>query len=140
MFCIQQMNGNQFLQSYAATFYVEQGLGAMSFPYNIIGQVLGVVGSFTPVVLFDITGRRPLLIYAGAVACFFLYLASGLGTIRDRTTSQTNMMLACFMLLPAFTRISATNNAFLTGAEIGGARMRKKIMVGSLSLTKVSNF
>ena len=101
----------------------------MSFTYNIIGQVLGVVGNFTPVVLFDITGRRPLLIYGGAVACLLLYLASGLGTIKDQTTDQTNMMLACFMLLPAFTRISATNNSFLTGAEIGGVRMRKKIMV-----------
>ena len=111
------------MQSYAATFYVEQGLGAMSFTYNIIGQVLGVVGNFTPVVLFDITGRRPLLIYGGAVACLLLYLASGLGTIKDQTTDQTNMMLACFMLLPAFTRISATNNSFLTGAEIGGVRV-----------------
>lgn len=33
------------------------------------------------------------------------------------------------MILPAFTRISASNNAFLTGAEIGGVKMRKKAMV-----------
>jgi MFS family permease len=130
---LEQTNGNQFVQSYAATFYVQQGLGSLSFTYATIGQVIGVVGCAIGVLLFDITGRRPLLIYGSIVCTFLLYLASGLGTIHDPNQNEVNTLLACFMLLPAFTRISASNNAFLTGAEIGGLRMRKKIMVRFVS-------
>lgn len=119
------------VQSYAPTFYVQQGLGAMSFTYAMIGQAIGVVGCAFGIVLFDITGRRPLMIYASTVCAFLLYLGSGLGTIGNPNTNETNTLVACFILLPAFTRISASNNAFLTGAEIGGVRMRKKIMVSA---------
>jgi MFS family permease len=122
------MNGNQFVQSYAATFYVQQGMGSMSFTYAMAGQVVGVVGCAIGLVLLDISGRRPLLIYGSAVCTFLLYLASGLGTVPSMNQNEVNTTLACFILLPAFTRISASNNAFLTGAEIGGVRMRKKIM------------
>lgn len=103
----------------------------MSFTYTTIGQVVGVVGCAVGLFLFDITGRRPLFIYGSAVCTFLLYLASGLGTVQHLSQDGANMILACFILLPAFTRISASNNAFLTGAEIGGTRMRKKIMVSS---------
>jgi SP family sugar:H+ symporter-like MFS transporter len=131
LFVLEQTNGNQFVQSYAATFYVQRGLGDMSFTYTTIGQVVGVVGCAVGLFLFDITGRRPLFIYGSAVCTFLLYLASGLGTVQHLSQDGANMILACFILLPAFTRISASNNAFLTGAEIGGTRMRKKIMVSS---------
>lgn len=101
----------------------------MSFTYTMIGQVVGVVGAAVGVLLFDITGRRPLFIVGSAICTILLYLASGLGTIPNPNQNEANMILACFILLPAFTRISASNNAFLTGAEIGGVRMRKKTMV-----------
>ena len=129
LFAIQQNNGNQFVQSYAATFYVEQGLGAMSFTYNMIGQAVGIFGCLAGTILFDITGRRPLFVYASCVAAFLLYLGAGIGDNSDPNQTETRTMVSCFMILPFFTRISATNCAFLTGAEIGGVRMRKKIMV-----------
>lgn len=134
MFCIQQSNGSQFVQSYAATFYVEQGLGAMSFTYNMIGQAIGVLGCFVGMLLFDISGRRPLFIYGSCVCLFLLYLASGIGGSSENPNEvETRTMVSCFMILPFFTRISGSNCAFLTGAEIGGVRMRKKIMVSRLS-------
>lgn len=129
LFAIQQNNGNQFVQSYAATFYVEQGLGAMSFTYNMIGQAIGILGCLAGTVLFDITGRRPLFIYGCSVCVFLLYLGSGIGDRSDPNQTETRTMVSTFMILPFFTRISATNCSFLTGAEIGGVRMRKKIMV-----------
>lgn len=119
VFIFEQMNGNQFVLSYGATFYVQQRVGAMSFTYNIIGQVVGTLGCLPGVLITDWTGRRPLLVVGAALTTFFLYLASGLGTIHNINQGETNMMLACFMILPATCRISATNNAFLTGAEIG---------------------
>ena len=95
----------------------------------MIGQVVGVVGCGIGITLFDLTGRRPLFIGGSVVCALLLYLASGLGTISDPNHDQSNTLIACFLILPAFTRISASNNAFLSGAEIGGVRMRKKIMV-----------
>ena len=139
LFVIQQNNGNQFVQSYAATFYVQQGLGAMSFTYNMIGQVIGVVGCAVGILLFDITGRRPLLIYGITICAFLLYLASGIGSrTAEPSLVETRTMISCFMILPAFTRIAASNTSFLTGAEIGGVRMRKKIMVRSRSFFQIS--
>lgn len=123
------MNGNQFVQSYGATFYTQQGLGSMSFTYSTIGQVAGLVGSATGLVLFDVVGRRPPMIVGSLLCAIFLYLAAGVGLHKPLSTPAENTMLASFMLLPAFTRISATNTAFLTGAEIGGVHMRKKTMV-----------
>lgn len=95
----------------------------------MIGQAVGVLGAAICILLLDITGRRPTMI-GGSIGCTVtLYLAAGLGTEENLSPSGVNVVLACFMLLPAFTRISASTNAFLTGAEIGGVRMRKKIMV-----------
>ena len=129
LFVLEQTNGNQFVQSYAPTFYVQQGLGDTSFTYAMLGQAVGAIGCAAGIFLFDITGRRPLMIYASAVCAFLLYLGSGLGTIGNPNTNEVNTLVACFILLPAFTRISASNTAFLTGSEIGGVRMRKKMMV-----------
>ena len=134
LFAIHQSNGNQFVQSYAATFYVQQGLGAMSFTYNMIGQSMGILGCLVGVILFDITGRRPLLVYGSVVCTFLLFLASGIrGSTSNPGQQVTHTMISCFLIFPAFTRIAATNTAFLTGAEIGGVRMRKKIMVSNLA-------
>jgi hypothetical protein len=119
------------VQSYAATFYVQRSLGANSFTYSVLGQLVGIIGCGIGLVLFDISGRRPLMIWGSAACTFLLYLAAGLGNISMENLNQhaSNMILACFIMLPAFTRISASNNAFLTGAEIGGVSMRKKTMV-----------
>lgn len=119
------------MQSYAATFYVQRGLGANSFTYTILGQVVGIIGCGVGLALVDTTGRRPLMLGGSILCTLFLYLAAGLGMQDTKSLGQTtsNTILACFILLPAFTRISASTNAFLTGAEIGGVRMRKKTMV-----------
>ncbi|KIW33511.1 hypothetical protein, variant [Cladophialophora immunda] len=140
LFVIQQSNGNQFVQSYAPTFYVQQGLGSMSFTYAIVGQALSVVGCICGLILFDIIGRRPLFIFGSAVACFLLYLASGLGSIHNPNQSESNTLIACFMIVPAFTKISGSNCAYITGAEIGGLRMRKKIMAFATAVDVLASF
>lgn len=113
---------------------MQRGLGAKSFTYAMIGQVVGLVGCAFGVAMFDIVGRRPTMIIGSMFCTFFLYLASGLGTIKSPSVNEANVIVSCFMLLPAFTRISASNTSFLTGAEIGGVRMRRKTMVRQLRI------
>lgn len=57
LFVSVQMNDHQFFHAYAATFYIEQGLGVMQFTYSMIGQVVGFVGCAIGIILLDITGR-----------------------------------------------------------------------------------
>lgn len=134
------MNGNQFVQSYAPTFYKQQGLGGNSFLYNLLGQVVGFVGCFVGLVLLDITGRRACFIFGGAVVTILLYVASGLGLDASYNANKNNAIVACFILQKPFSRISATNCAFLTGAEIGGVKMRKKILAVGTSCDVLGAF
>lgn len=129
LFIFEQTNGNQFIQSYGATFYVQQGLGAMSFTYQTVGQVLGFIGCVVGIFIMDYIGRRAAFIGGSAITALLLFIAAGLG-LQEKPLNQasTNATIACFVILPATTRLSASQCAFLTGAEIGGVRMRKKIM------------
>ena len=140
LFIFEQTNGNQFVQAYGATFYVQEGLGSMSFTYAVLGQVCGVVGCAFGVWLMDKAGRRPTFIYGSLINTFFLYLAAGLAL--DKTPSQASVhtIVACFILVPVFTRISASNCSFLTGAEIGGVGMRKKTMAFGTAMDVAAAF
>ncbi|ORX38012.1 general substrate transporter [Kockovaella imperatae] len=128
LFIFEQTNGNQFTQSYSATFYVQEGLGSMSFTYSTLGQVVGLIGAAGGIFIMDLLGRRTAFIGGSAVTAMFLLLAAGLGLKEHKSQSTANFIIASFIIVPATTRISASNCAFLTGAEIGGLKMRKKIM------------
>ena len=57
----------------------------------------------------------------------FLSVVAGLGVVTNPTTTQTNAIIASVILTQTFSRWSVTN-AFVIGAEIGGVKMRRKIM------------
>ena len=128
LFIFQQTNGNQFVNSYGATFYKQSGYGDASFTYTTVGQAMTVVGSLTGILLTDHTGRRPLMIIGGFMCGILLTIGAALGEKADKNVAEERTIIATFMLLGIFTKISASNNAFLIGAEIGGVKMRKKIM------------
>ncbi|CAK7222120.1 hypothetical protein SCUCBS95973_004733 [Sporothrix curviconia] len=128
LFIFQQTNGNQFVNSYGPTFYKSVGYGNASFTYATIGQALTIVGTFGGLALTDYTGRRPLMIVGGFMCGILLSIGAAVGDVADKNISETRLVIATFLLLSVFTKISASNNAFLIGAEIGGTRMRKKIL------------
>ena len=128
LFIFQQTNGNQFVNSYGPTFYKASGYGNASFTYATIGQAMTIVGSLTGILLTDHTGRRPLMIVGGFMCGILLSIGAALGSQTHENTAEKHTVIATFMLLSFFTKISASNNAFLIGAEIGGVKMRKKIM------------
>ncbi|KAJ9635684.1 hypothetical protein H2204_005644 [Knufia peltigerae] len=128
LFIFQQTNGNQFVNSYGPTFYKQSGYGDASFTYATIGQAMTIVGALTGILATDHTGRRPLMIGGGFMCGILLTIGAALGSQTHENADERRTVIATFILLGFFTKISASNNAFLIGAEIGGVRMRKKIM------------
>ena len=128
LFIFQQTNGNQFVNSYGPTFYKQSGYGDSSFTYATVGQAMTIIGSLTGVLLTDYTGRRPLMIIGGFMCGILLTIGAALGSQPHPSDAEKQTVIATFLLLGIFTKISASNNAFLIGAEIGGVKMRKKIM------------
>ena len=58
----------------------------------------------------------------------FLWLIGGLGSSKHPSISETNGMIASFILFPAAYHGSLAPAAFTTGAEIGTAALREKTM------------
>jgi hypothetical protein len=128
LFIFQQTNGNQFVNSYGPTFYKQSGYGGASFTYATVGQAMTIVGSLFGILVTDYTGRRPLMIWGGLMCGVLLSIGAALGSHDPPNQAEKRTVIATFLLLGIFTKISASNNAFLIGAEIGGVKMRKKTM------------
>lgn len=131
LFVFLQFTGIQFVNSYGATFYVAEGLKANSFTYIVIGSALQVVSCLFQIFMYDHIGRRPFAIFGGFFCFIFLTVVSSLGNggsakpTGDSTT--VNAIIASIILTQFFGRWSVTN-AFVIGGEIGGVKMRKKIL------------
>lgn len=86
-----------------------------------------VFGTLFGITFTDRWGRRPLMISGGLLSAIFLFIASGLGDQDNKSAASRQAIIAMFLLLGATTKFSASNNAFIVGAEIGGTKMRKKV-------------
>ncbi|OJJ00793.1 hypothetical protein ASPVEDRAFT_149709 [Aspergillus versicolor CBS 583.65] len=115
-------------RAYGPTFYKQSGYGGASFTYATVGQAMTIVGSLFGILVTDYTGRRPLMIWGGLMCGVLLSIGAALGSHEPPNQAEKRTVIATFLLLGIFTKISASNNAFLIGAEIGGVKMRKKIM------------
>ena len=106
LFIFQQWNGQQFVNAYGPTFYVQMGLGSMAFIYTIIngvvGQVMGIGFSF----VLDKIGRRRQLMGGVAVSTIFMLLVAILGSRPSPTKAQINMVVASIILFRGFSGIS----------------------------------
>ena len=106
LFIFQQWNGQQFVNAYGPTFYVQMGLGSMAFIYTIIngvvGQVMGIGFSF----VLDKIGRRRQLMGGIAVSTIFMLLVAILGSRPSPTKAQINMVVASIILFRGFSGIS----------------------------------
>lgn len=140
LFIFQQTNGNQFVNSYGPTFYKASGYGDAAFTYAMIGQAMTIVGCAIGIGLTDYTGRRPLMYVGGFMCGILLSIGAALGSESHPTTAAREMVIASFLLLSIFTKLSASNNAFLIGAEIGGVKMRKKILAFGTAIDVLAAF
>jgi MFS family permease len=118
--------GNAFYNAYGTTFFKSLGLGNAAFTYAILCQLLGAIGGTTGLLLTDRVGRRPLLIIGSALLVVFDGLAAGLASKSVRTTTDNNVVVACWMLMLWSAKLSWATHAYIVVPEMGGIRMRKK--------------
>ncbi|KAK0301592.1 hypothetical protein LTR82_018227, partial [Friedmanniomyces endolithicus] len=126
-FVFLQFSGVQFINSYGATFYVNYGLGAKSFSYIAIGNALQIGSCMFQIIMYDFWGRRPFAIMAGLFGFIFLSTIAEVGAHGSLAPTAVNTIVAGVIITQIFTRWSTTN-AFVVGAEIGGMKLRKKLM------------
>lgn len=92
--------------SYGPTFYKQQGLGAMTFTYTVINSAVSVVVCLIGMVLMDVSGRRPILIYGCLAQALFVYLVAGLGGSGAKDLTTAHAMVACVILFSAAVHVS----------------------------------
>ncbi|KAL1406155.1 hypothetical protein Q8F55_007839 [Vanrija albida] len=140
LFWFYQTTGNSFYNAYGPSFFKEIGLGSKSFTYATVVQLVGAVGSAIAIFLTDRVGRRPLIITGACGLILFDFLIAGLGGSAPRTTTNNNVVVASFILMIFSTKVSWATHCFLVASELGGLRMRKKVMMVGTTMDVFSNW
>ena len=107
-------------------FYVQMGLGAMSFTYTVISAACGLVAVLCGLYLYAHLGRRPILVTGAFLQIPFMCLVAGLGGKKNHSTADIHMVIASIILFSCFEKISLSTSCYIITSEIGGTRMRKK--------------
>ncbi|PSR83417.1 general substrate transporter [Coniella lustricola] len=140
LFWFQQTAGGQFVNSYGPTFFKQMGLGNLSFTYSFLATLAGFVAAAIGMLFVDRIGRRPLMISGMFFAALFNFIIAGLGTKENLSETETNVVVASLILLNASCKYSASLCAYLITSEIGGIRMRKKIIAFATAIDVLSAF
>lgn len=99
-----------------------------------------IVGNLIAMGTMDIVGRRPLMIVGCFLQTAFMFMTAGLATKRDLRPADVHGVVAGLILFSFAVRLSLTTLAFLTNAEIGSVRLRKKQMTFASSVDVLSAF
>ena len=137
---IRSGTGNQFINLYGPTYFKSIGLGALSFTYNTIILAVGICASIVSVCIVDFTGRRPLYFLGLSLAAGFSAISGGVGTKKNPTGTDTNVIIASLTFMMVGCKIAANPYCYVIAGEIGGVRMRKKIMAVSTAWDVVFAF
>ncbi|KAK1145894.1 hypothetical protein N8T08_003840 [Aspergillus melleus] len=109
----------------------------MAFAVN---NGVSVVTALIGMTLFDIFGRRELTFHGCWIQAVFICLIGGLGSKTNRSTRDTNGMVASFILYAAVLHATLGPAAYITAAEIGTATLREKTMAISTAFNVVVGF
>lgn len=137
---LQQLTGVTFSSSYGPTFYKAVGLGEKAFAYAAINNGVSVVTAIIGMLLLDAFGRRSVTFWGCVIQALFLCLIGGLGSKEHRTGSETNGMVASFILYAAALHATLGPAAYITAAEVGTASLREKTMAFATAINVVVGF
>lgn len=104
----QQITEQAFPSQYQVIFYQEQGLGANSFLYNVISNIIGLIAIIMTWLTIDSTGCRPTPLFGGTMMAAFMLILGGMGpvAVEDRSNAMSHVMVASFMLFGFFFNLS----------------------------------
>lgn len=137
---LQQLTGVTFSSSYGPTFYKQVGLGAKAFAYAAINNGVSVVTAMIGMLALDAFGRRDVTFWGNLIQSLFLCLIGGLGSKKNRSQSETDGMVASFILYAAALHASLGPAAYITAAEVGTSALREKTMAFVTAINVVVGF
>ncbi|KAI4602587.1 hypothetical protein KJ359_007803 [Pestalotiopsis sp. 9143b] len=137
---LQQLTGVTFSSSYGPTFYKQVGLGSQAFSYAAINNGVSVVTAMIGMLALDAFGRREVTLWGCIIQTVFLCLIGGLGSKSHRSPSETNGMIASFILYAAALHATLGPAAYITAAEVGTASLREKTMALATAVNVVVGF
>lgn len=137
---LQQLTGVTFSSSYGPTFYKQVGLGAMAFAYAAINNGVSVITAIIGMLALDAFGRREVTFWGNWIQALFLCLIGGLGAKKNRSQSETDGMVASFILYAAALHATLGPAAYITAAEVGTTSLREKTMAFSTAMNVVVGF
>ena len=101
--------------------------------YQAVNNGVSVVTAVIGMILLDSSGRRDLTIHGCWIQTVFLCVIGALGSKTQRTTSDTNGMVASFILYAAVLHATLGPSSYITAAEVGTASLREKTMAVAVS-------
>ncbi|KAH8891220.1 putative sugar transporter [Thozetella sp. PMI_491] len=122
----QQTTGQAFVSTYQTTFYKTNGYAAQAFTYPIINGCLSFFAVIPTMYLVEKIGRRKNLLLSFGLQAFFMYLLAGLGEKTSKSTTESNTIVASFMLYAFTYNMGGASIPYLLGAEIPNAAVREK--------------
>lgn len=74
--------------------------------YQTVGQAIGVVLSLAAIILIDIVGRRPIIIFGALMLVTCNVIIGSIGPKTALTSAEEGVVVASIMLLLSGTKIS----------------------------------
>ncbi|TPX13777.1 uncharacterized protein E0L32_005721 [Thyridium curvatum] len=112
----QQVTGQAFVSTYQTTFYKTNGYADQAFTYPIITNCLNIVSVVPGMILIDTLGLQGL----------WMYVLAGLGQKAVKSPTESNTIVAAFMLYSFFYNMGGASIPYLLGTEIPNAALREK--------------
>ncbi|KAH8880772.1 putative sugar transporter [Thozetella sp. PMI_491] len=122
----QQTTGQAFVSTYQTVFYATNGYAAEAFTYPIVSSCLGMVAVIPAMYLVEKLGRRYTLLISYGLQGFFLYLLAGLGQKDAKSSTESNAIVAAFMLFAISYNMGSASIPYLLGSEIPNSAVREK--------------
>lgn len=138
----QQITGQAFASQYSVVFYQSQGFGSSSFLFNVLNSVISLVAVMITWFFVDSAGRRPVLLIGGTFMTIFFFIFGGIGSIHEdnRSSTMTNLMVACLMLFYFFYNLSWAPVAYIVVSEVAAQRVREKTNLFACVISVLTTF
>ncbi|CAL5867679.1 uncharacterized protein PFLUO_LOCUS1898 [Penicillium psychrofluorescens] len=118
--------GQAFVSTYQTTFYKQNGYAAKAFIYPVINSCLGFFAVLPAMYMVDKFGRRNTLFITFFFQGLFMFLLAGIGEMAYKSSTESDTIVAAFMLYYFSYNLGGASIPYLLGTEIPNAAIREK--------------